>query len=358
MSAKRKRFPRRKKNRNSNGNDTTTEELFDGIAVLSESFLISSIENHSLNTNLTLEGNPQKEMDRNRDESVSTIDDVIIIPTPAPETIEIDSENETATHEIQVTVILKEDKLKSSTQNGTESFFEDRNNDNSAVMAIPMYSMVSDTSLAITDVTSTNPNRNERENQNVNLAHDETKEEGEITSSTIAPELDQECSFIQSLESLNPPEPSSSKTHDFDNSVVFVWEKKAESVEFISIIDSDNDNQPPPKRRKKNPIKRKSASTTSPNTQIGKRMIILDGNNVAINHSTAHRVFSAEGLNIAIEFFKKLGHEVKAVVPQYRQKLNKSSNPELLKKLSSKGHILWSPCKNLPGNTCSSYDDR
>lgn len=53
-----------------------------------------------------------------------------------------------------------------------------------------------------------------------------------------------------------------------------------------------------------------------------------------------------------------MGHEVKAVIPQFRMNKSKSTDPEELERLHKAGKIVQTPCKNLPGLTSTSYDDR
>lgn len=69
-------------------------------------------------------------------------------------------------------------------------------------------------------------------------------------------------------------------------------------------------------------------------------------------------MFSVKGLKIAIEYFEKMGHEVKAVIPQFRMNKGKSTDWEELERLHKAGKIVQTPCKNLPGLTSTSYDDR
>ncbi|XP_075169297.1 uncharacterized protein LOC142241416 isoform X2 [Haematobia irritans] len=88
-----------------------------------------------------------------------------------------------------------------------------------------------------------------------------------------------------------------------------------------------------------------------------KRMVFIDGSNVAFKHSL-NKCFSVKGLKIAIEYFEKMGHDVKAVIPQFRMNNYKSSDPAELEKLAQSGKIVQTPCKNLPGLTSTSYDDR
>lgn len=68
--------------------------------------------------------------------------------------------------------------------------------------------------------------------------------------------------------------------------------------------------------------------------------------------------FSVKGLQIALEYFEKMGHEVKAVVPMHRLGYAKSSNPQQLKQLHGLGKIVLTPCKWINGRGMESYDDR
>uniref|UniRef100_A0A182P3N1 RNase_Zc3h12a domain-containing protein n=1 Tax=Anopheles epiroticus TaxID=199890 RepID=A0A182P3N1_9DIPT len=88
-----------------------------------------------------------------------------------------------------------------------------------------------------------------------------------------------------------------------------------------------------------------------------KRMIIIDGNNVAYGHLNG-KMFSVKGLELCINYFKKLGHEVTAVVPQFKLKKHQSTDYVLLEKLHRQGDVTLAPCKSLPGQFSSSYDDR
>lgn len=101
-----------------------------------------------------------------------------------------------------------------------------------------------------------------------------------------------------------------------------------------------------------NPNKNKSDDENSK-----KRMVLVDGSNVAYHHSL-NKEFSVKGLKICVDYFAKMGHEVKAVVPQYRLQKTKSSDPAELESLHRQGKIIFTPCKNLPGKSATSYDDR
>ncbi|KAH8253800.1 hypothetical protein KR032_006961, partial [Drosophila birchii] len=88
-----------------------------------------------------------------------------------------------------------------------------------------------------------------------------------------------------------------------------------------------------------------------------KRSIIIDGSNVAFAHGNSN-VFSSEGIKYCLQYFDKMGHNAKAVMPSFRRNAFKSSNPELLDQLHKEGKIVFTPCKNIPGQKSISYDDR
>lgn len=69
-----------------------------------------------------------------------------------------------------------------------------------------------------------------------------------------------------------------------------------------------------------------------------------------------NKEFSVKGLKICIEYFEKMGHDVKAVVPQFR--MHRCSDTAAMFELHSAGKIVVTPCKNLPGKFTISYDDR
>lgn len=63
-------------------------------------------------------------------------------------------------------------------------------------------------------------------------------------------------------------------------------------------------------------------------------------------------------MSIAIEFFEKMGHEIRAIVPQMRLKSGMSTDPRLLESLHADNKVMFTPCKSLPGRNAISYDDR
>ncbi|KAH8269479.1 hypothetical protein KR018_003892, partial [Drosophila ironensis] len=104
-----------------------------------------------------------------------------------------------------------------------------------------------------------------------------------------------------------------------------------------------------------NPSSKESTSSGEPKSN--KRFVIIDGSNVAFSHGRTN-IFSSEGVKICLDYFAKMGHKVKAVMPMFRRNNGKSSNPDMLDQLHKEGLIVFTPCKNIPGQKSISYDDR
>ncbi|XP_026730529.1 uncharacterized protein LOC113495789 isoform X2 [Trichoplusia ni] len=96
---------------------------------------------------------------------------------------------------------------------------------------------------------------------------------------------------------------------------------------------------------------------TDVKNRTGLRMIVIDGSNVAMEH-TRGRMFSVEGLKICIDYFLRRGHNVKAFVPRFRCKYGKSSDPALLDTLERQGLVIYTPSREIKGRSCVPYDDR
>jgi len=87
--------------------------------------------------------------------------------------------------------------------------------------------------------------------------------------------------------------------------------------------------------------------------KTGKRPIVIDGSNVAVQHSIATgrgARFSCQGIKICVDFFQQRGHEVTVFVPQYRTKSGQSDDRHLLDQLYKTGTLAFTPS--------ASYDDR
>ncbi|XP_058053462.1 uncharacterized protein LOC131205400 [Anopheles bellator] len=115
----------------------------------------------------------------------------------------------------------------------------------------------------------------------------------------------------------------------------------------------------PPHKAKptKAKVKQAKPKTVPVDQKTKKRMIVIDGNNVAYGHLNG-KMFSVKGLHLCIKYFQKLGHEVLAVVPQYKLKKSQSTDQALLERLRDNGEVILAPSKSLPGQCSSTYDDR
>ncbi|CAH2098164.1 unnamed protein product [Euphydryas editha] len=91
--------------------------------------------------------------------------------------------------------------------------------------------------------------------------------------------------------------------------------------------------------------------------KTGLRMVVIDGSNVAMQH-TRGRIFSVKGLKICIDYFLKRGHVVKAFVPHFRCKYGKSTDGKLLDQLERQGLVVYTPSREIQGRMITSYDDR
>ncbi|KAI5697359.1 hypothetical protein M8J76_004969 [Diaphorina citri] len=96
-------------------------------------------------------------------------------------------------------------------------------------------------------------------------------------------------------------------------------------------------------------------STTKKKT--GLRPIIIDGSNVAIAYCkfTHPNNFTARGIEIVVDYFKKRGHkEIFVFLPSFRG----GHSPEILNKLQSEGILHYTPSRRVDGKLQCAYDDR
>lgn len=75
-------------------------------------------------------------------------------------------------------------------------------------------------------------------------------------------------------------------------------------------------------------------------------------------HGLKNKTYSIKGIELCVKHFEDLGFTVKAVVPQMRLKRSKSTDPDALERMVNAGKIVVTPCKNLPGQRSTCYDDR
>ena len=104
------------------------------------------------------------------------------------------------------------------------------------------------------------------------------------------------------------------------------------------------------------------------NSQRRKRPIIIDGQNVAVEHGKERsrgKLFSARGIEIVVEYFKLRGHggegeEIVAWLPRKLQgNIDFPDNKRIMDKLEDERHIKYTMDRSLQdGRRLKSYDDR
>ncbi|XP_070510086.1 NEDD4-binding protein 1-like [Chironomus tepperi] len=133
-------------------------------------------------------------------------------------------------------------------------------------------------------------------------------------------------------------------------------------VQSVSINPSSIQNNPfrPPLNAARNPQLMHSTPVTgkTPNERE-KRKILIDGSNVAMGFTASEigkkamsndfKEFSAEALKQVVTYFENKGFQVKAVVPEFRVRREKSSNHSLMVELLDGNKLITTPSK--------SYDD-
>uniref|UniRef100_A0A0A9YU68 Putative ribonuclease ZC3H12C n=4 Tax=Lygus hesperus TaxID=30085 RepID=A0A0A9YU68_LYGHE len=90
--------------------------------------------------------------------------------------------------------------------------------------------------------------------------------------------------------------------------------------------------------------------------KTGLRPIVIDGCNVAFGHGRDR--FSSLGIKICADYFKKLGHEVRVFLPQFRKHHNATTDPQLLDAMEKDGTLCYTPSRRTDGKMIVSYDDR
>ncbi|XP_018400497.1 PREDICTED: probable ribonuclease ZC3H12C [Cyphomyrmex costatus] len=83
------------------------------------------------------------------------------------------------------------------------------------------------------------------------------------------------------------------------------------------------------------------------------REIVVDGCNVAMNH-TQGKEFSEKGIQIVVNYFKERGHAVKVFLPQHVRRKEYTFLEELYKE----GIVIFTPSRKIGGRQITSYDDR
>lgn len=86
-------------------------------------------------------------------------------------------------------------------------------------------------------------------------------------------------------------------------------------------------------------------------------LLFLSCYNIHFRHTNG-RYFSVKGLRICIDYFRSMGHSVKAFVPQFRTASQESSDPQMLRCLQKEGLVIFTPSRVINGRRIVSYDDR
>ncbi|KAL5286596.1 hypothetical protein ACFFRR_007924 [Megaselia abdita] len=193
------------------------------------------------------------------------------------------------------------------------------------------------------DMDSSSDEEEEEEEDDEDTEGEEELEEGELGETKLAtPNQSMQSKSVILLE-----EDSESIVEISDDDDDDCWDKK-KIPEFLSLKVNK-----PAMHFKQNPEKpkpKKSKATV-------KRQLIIDGSNVAFAHGR-DSCFSVKGLTIAAKYFEDRGHEIFIVIPQFRRQKSKTTDSDEIEKLFKDGKMYFSPSKNLPGQSSSSYDDR
>ncbi|CAI9737255.1 Hypothetical predicted protein [Octopus vulgaris] len=90
------------------------------------------------------------------------------------------------------------------------------------------------------------------------------------------------------------------------------------------------------------------------------RYIVVDGSNIAMTHGNGK--FSCRGIQIVVNYFISLGHNVMAFVPQHKFYTPNSSNnildQDILYRLKEQGHLAVTPSRKIQKKLINCYDDR
>jgi len=102
------------------------------------------------------------------------------------------------------------------------------------------------------------------------------------------------------------------------------------------------------------------AATWSNFTPGSPRLVVVDGSNVGIHHGGNRRdkVFSVRGLELVIEYFRRLGNEVHVVLPKSRWNRSPPGDRLALDRLEEGGSLVYTPSRRTEDRTWDSYDDR
>ncbi|XP_019869434.1 probable ribonuclease ZC3H12D isoform X2 [Aethina tumida] len=92
------------------------------------------------------------------------------------------------------------------------------------------------------------------------------------------------------------------------------------------------------------------------------RPIVIDGSNVAMSHGNKE-VFSCQGIQICVDWFRSRGHkDIKVFVPKWRKEAPRLDNPirdqDILAELERDKILVFTPSRVVVGKRMTCYDDR
>ncbi|KAG5324681.1 ZC12B ribonuclease, partial [Acromyrmex heyeri] len=143
--------------------------------------------------------------------------------------------------------------------------------------------------------------------------------------------------------------------HNFDETNEMFVIDKTPNLKYLKFLrDTDIDIDTSEYFRKEaEEIQKNTDENNGTNSKYKLREIIVDGCNVAMNH-TQGKEFSEKGIQIVVNYFKERGHVVKVFLPQHVRKKEHT----FLEQLYKEGTVVFTPSRKIGGRQITSYDDR
>jgi len=99
-------------------------------------------------------------------------------------------------------------------------------------------------------------------------------------------------------------------------------------------------------------------NTESRNQMSGSiRPIVIDASNVAMLHGV-HEKFSVKGIELVVNHFKELGHDVVAMLPKYKSNPRQTDSRDTLLRMEKEKTVVFTPSRTVDGVHINIYDDR
>jgi len=71
-----------------------------------------------------------------------------------------------------------------------------------------------------------------------------------------------------------------------------------------------------------------------------------------------HGKYSVKGIELVVDDFKKLGHDVVAMLPQFKSNPNQTDSRDTLLRMEKEKTVVFTPSRTVDGKHINSYDDR